>query len=93
MKRDKFYYLQIYGFILFVVTSSWAVNRKCEENRRFYAKEANQAVAVDDQFIYAIGTTEIGKYNKESGAFITSLSNTPFGCVCRDGIPGGPQAF
>ena len=36
--------------------------------RRFHAAEANQAVAVDSNFFYAIDGAAIGKYDKRSGA-------------------------
>lgn len=38
-----------------------------EEVRRFPAPEANQAVAVDDLYFYAISNRSIGKYEKETG--------------------------
>ena len=38
-----------------------------EEVRRIQAPEANQAVAVDERFLYAIGNHVIGKYDKKSG--------------------------
>lgn len=38
-----------------------------EELKRWPAKEANQGVAVDDQFFYAITNAEIGKYRKDTG--------------------------
>jgi hypothetical protein len=36
--------------------------------RRYEAAEANQGVAVDDRSIYAIGNSEIGRYDKKTGA-------------------------
>lgn len=41
--------------------------RRGEEIRRIPAPEANQAVAVDESCVYAIGNHEIGKYDKQSG--------------------------
>jgi hypothetical protein len=41
--------------------------RRFEEVRRFDAREATQAVAVDDTHFYAITNREIGKYDKRSG--------------------------
>src|SRR6185436_10598831 len=38
-----------------------------EELRRFKAAEANQGVAVDAEFFYAIDNHAIGKYRKETG--------------------------
>lgn len=40
---------------------------RCEEVRRFPAPEANQAVAADEEFLYAIGNHVIGKYEKKTG--------------------------
>lgn len=39
-----------------------------EELRRFKAAEANQGVAVDAEFFYAIDNHAIGKYRKDTGA-------------------------
>jgi outer membrane protein assembly factor BamB len=39
-----------------------------EELRRFKAQEANQGVAVDAEFFYAIDSHAIGKYRKDTGA-------------------------
>ena len=58
----------------------------CEENKfselmRFNAKEARQGIAVDEQFIYVIGTSEIGKYDKKNGKFVKSWSNKENGPI------------
>ncbi len=42
-----------------------------EELRRFPAAEAHQAVAVDAEHFYAIGSSTIGKYDKRSGGLVT----------------------
>ena len=67
MKFETLNNVKIYTLILLWVTASWAVNRKFEEQKKFNAKEAHQGVAVDKSYFYAIGTTEIGKYNKGTG--------------------------
>ena len=41
--------------------------RRSEELRRIAAPEANQAVAADDEFPYAIGNHVIAKYDKKTG--------------------------
>src|SRR5258706_8565234 len=41
--------------------------RRSEELRRIAAPEANQAVAADDEFLYAIGNHIIAKYDKKGG--------------------------
>lgn len=43
-----------------------------EEVRRFKAAEANQGVAVDTEFFYAIDNHALGKYRKDTGARIAS---------------------
>ncbi len=45
-------------------TGAW----RHEELRRFQAEEANQGVAVDGEFFYAITNAAIGKYRKDTGA-------------------------
>jgi hypothetical protein len=47
--------------------------RRLEEVRRFSAREATQAVAVDDRYVYAITTRAIGKYDKRSGNVIKAV--------------------
>jgi hypothetical protein len=44
--------------------------------RRFHAAEANQAVAVDTNFFYAIDDAEIGKYDKRSGERVLGWKDT-----------------
>ena len=39
---------------------------------RFDAKEARQGIAVDSNYIYVIGTQEIGKYCKKDGKHVKS---------------------
>jgi hypothetical protein len=40
------------------------------EVKRFKAAEANQGVAVDEKYFYAIDNTQIGKYDKNTGALV-----------------------
>ncbi len=51
-----------------------------EELRRFPAKEAKQAVAVDKKFFYAISNHAIGKYDKATGERVA-------GWECPEGEP------
>jgi len=44
--------------------------------RRFHAAEANQGVAVDARFFYAIDGAAIGKYDKGSGARVGGWNDT-----------------
>lgn len=45
--------------------------------RRYEAAEANQGVAVDDRSIYAIGNSEIGRYDRKTGAKTGAWSGDP----------------
>lgn len=47
-----------------------------EEQGRFSASEANQAVAVDEQYVYAIDNHSIGKYDKASGKRVDGWEGT-----------------
>jgi hypothetical protein len=57
-----------------------AAPRRCEEVRRVPAAEANQGVAADDRFLYAIANHAIGKYDKQSGKRVA-------GWECENGKP------
>ncbi len=54
--------------------------RRSEEVRRIAAVEANQAVAADEKYFYAIGNHVIGKYDKKSGKRLA-------GWECENGKP------
>jgi hypothetical protein len=54
--------------------------RRFEEVRRIAAPEANQGVAADDRFVYAIANHAIGKYDRESGKRVA-------GWECENGKP------
>ncbi len=49
--------------------------------RRHAAPEASQAVAVDGRFFYAIGSAEIGKYDKRTGTRVAGWREQPGGRV------------
>lgn len=57
-----------------------AADRKCAETRRVAAPEANQGVAADAEFLYAIGDHAIGKYEKKTGRRVA-------GWECERGKP------
>ncbi len=66
--------------ILFSFTICFCQDIQLTELSRFDAKEARQGIAVDKEFIYVIGTSEIGKYNKVDKTFIkawTEKENGP----------------
>ena len=44
--------------------------RHFEEISSFIAKEAYQGVAVDEHFVYAVGSRSIGKYDKKTGKVV-----------------------
>jgi len=59
--------------------SGWAADKakaawKHEELKRFPAVEANQGVAVDGEFFYAITNKAIGKYRKDTGEKVANWS-------------------
>lgn len=59
----------IFLFLLigFFTGNIWSADSKFKEITRFDIPEARQGVAVDDIYFYAIGTREIGKYEKHTG--------------------------
>lgn len=54
------------GLLFILISISSAVEEKFVELARFQATEARQGIAVDENFIYVIGTREIGKYDKKT---------------------------
>ena len=68
-------------FLPLLVTGMRAAPQlRCEEVRRIPAPEANQAVAADQDFLYAIGNHVIGKYEKNTGKRVA-------GWECERGKP------
>jgi len=69
-------------YLPFAVTGLRAASTgmRCDEVRRIPAPEANQAVAVDAEFLYAIGNHVIGKYEKDTGRRVA-------GWQCENGKP------
>jgi hypothetical protein len=63
MSRRQALFLPLAG----VALSAASPHLRCEEVRRISAPEANQAVAADEEFLYAIGNHVIGKYEKKTG--------------------------
>jgi hypothetical protein len=56
--------------VLSATVAAQDASRRFEETRRFSAREATQAVAVDDRYFYAITNRAIGKYDKRSGQLV-----------------------
>jgi hypothetical protein len=56
--------------VLLVYAAALPAQARFEEIRRFQAPEARQGIAVDARYFYAIGTREIGKYDKKTGELI-----------------------
>jgi hypothetical protein len=63
--------------------------------RRFRAREANQAVAVDDKFFYAIGDAVIGKYEKATGQRVGGWQGDTGGPILHlnSGVVVGPELY
>src|SRR4030042_519533 len=72
-----------YAFFVFVVMSTTVCcgGKKFIKVREFNAPEARQGVAVDEDYIYVVGTQEIAKYDKQTGEIVASWKgneNGPF---------------
>jgi len=81
---NHFFYLKILIFLSLLiigVTVILAKEPRFEEQKCFSAPQAQQGVAVDNKFIYVIGTREIGKYEKETGKFIAEWKEQPNGQI------------
>lgn len=63
--------------------------------QRFPAAEATQAVAVDEQFLYAIGNATIGKYDKTTGRPVAKWQEHAGGPVAHlnSGIAAGGELY
>jgi len=59
--------LLLYILTLFLFCSIHAGDRKFNQINEFNMIEARQGVAVDENYIYVIGSQRIGKYNKSNG--------------------------
>jgi hypothetical protein len=57
--------------------------RAAQVVRRYAAVEANQAVAVDGQYFYAIDNAAIGKYEKSSGTRVARWAGKPTGAIAH----------
>lgn len=64
------------GMSLFTLS---AADGALTETARFRAPEANQGVAVDARYFYAIDNTTIAKYDKKSGALVKRWVQEPGG--------------
>jgi len=62
--------LGILAFFVFTSVSCYSA-RQFQEIRRFPAQEAQQGIAVDASYVYAIGTRQIGKYDKKTTEHIS----------------------
>jgi len=60
-------------------------NEKFETVHSFQTKEAHQGIAVDKDFFYTINTKNIGKYNKQSGEFISEWKDDSNQIIHLDG--------
>lgn len=71
------------------------LQRRAVVIRRNPAPEASQAVAVDKRFFYAIGSAEIGKYDKRTGERVSAWREQPGGRVTHlnSGIVAGHRLY
>lgn len=79
--------------VLFTATPAWAQDavQRFEEVQRFHAPEARQGVAVDERHFYAIGNSQIVKYDRRTGEKVAAWEGEPDGpishlnsCIVRD---------
>ena len=56
----------IWTLSIMLLASSFCSGQKFVKVLEFRAPEARQGIAVDANYIYVVGTQEIGKYNKET---------------------------
>jgi len=57
----------VWFFVLLLPSDSRAGDRQFKEIMKFKMIEARQGVAVDDNYVYVIGSRKIGKYEKDTG--------------------------
>lgn len=82
----KFTFLVLYFFLTVpVLTFAQSLTGEFETVRTFQTKKAHQGVAVDKQCVYTINTKGIGKYDKQSGAFISEWNDTTGKIIHFDG--------
>jgi hypothetical protein len=62
--------------LIALTAAACASHRSATIVRRFHAAEANQGVAVDANFFYAIDNASIGKYDKRSGQRVGGWHDT-----------------
>jgi hypothetical protein len=58
--------------LAFSPVPSVAAEQTFKEVKRFQVPEANQGIAVDDKYFYAVDNTSIGKYDKTTGELAAS---------------------
>ena len=66
-KANPVWILALFALIHFHSLRAGEPGGRFVETARFSAPEARQGVAVDERYFYAIGTREIGKYDKTTG--------------------------
>ncbi|MCX6167705.1 MAG: hypothetical protein NTX65_00055 [Ignavibacteriales bacterium] len=81
MKKIVFISFVIISFGLFTGYLLLSEGRKFTEVRKFDFAEARQAVAVDHNNIYVIGTQEIAKYDKKTGKNINKWQQNEKGKI------------
>lgn len=64
--NNKIIMLNIIIFLILSLSINFAQTPRFETVQKFFAEEARQGVAVDENYIYVIGNREIGKYDKKT---------------------------
>lgn len=67
--------------ILILSNSIYPQASKFEEISRFHAREARQGVAVDSNYIYAIGSQQIAKYDKKTHSLVKKWKGNETGPI------------
>jgi len=67
--------------ILLFAFDSIAGDRRFKEIKKFNMIEARQGVAIDENYIYVIGSTKIGKYEKDTGNSVAKWEETENGPI------------
>lgn len=81
--KKKFTVEVIFVFVLLnmVATVSFCGDKKFVKIREFNAPEARQGVAVDSNYIYVVGTQEIGKYDKQTNQLVAKWKGEENGTI------------
>jgi len=71
--------------IIWIISYSQPSKGKFKTIKIFQTKEAHQGIAVDKDFFYTINTKSIGKYDKQSGSYISEWKDDSNQIIHLDG--------